>query len=278
MKNLRNIALAGALCILAACGKQEAEPFTLSGISTLEGDVDEEITLTGTGLSSAAVVKFGDIEATEKSGGGKTLRVKVPNGSVKGKISVSFGGSTFTTEQDFTTKNYLQRYTNLEGAEADFNINFVFNGNKVWFGKNLRGPSVVGQFTVPDFGTIPDLREAAYLTWDEAQNACPQGWRLPSQADYEEIAQSGNILAQESFNILRNGAMQMEFTGYSFNNQLLGENNSGWYWTSNPWPPNQTTAGTVMFFSSVSNPSGPFAFIGASKQQYKLCIRCVRDL
>jgi uncharacterized protein (TIGR02145 family) len=260
------------------CKKKDPEPFTFTNANTLEAEVNEEIILSGSGMSVNALVKFGDVEATEKSGGGKTLRVKVPNGSVRGKISVSLGGTTFTSEQDFTTKNYLQRYTNLQGIETDFSINFVFSGSKVWFGRNLRGPSIVGQFTIPDFGPIPDLREAAYLTWDEAQNACPQGWRLPSQADYEEIAQVATSTPQESFNTLRNGAMRMEFTGYSFNNQLFSETNAGWYWTSTPWPPNQTAAGTVMFFSNAPNTSGPFAFIGASKQQYKLCIRCVKNL
>ena len=270
------ILLLGLSILFISCKKKDSvAPFTFTGASTLEGNVNDEITLSGSGMSSSAVVKFGEVEATEKSGGGNSLKVRVPNGSTRGKISVSQGGTTFTSEQNFTTKNYLQRIKNIQNVDEDIDINLVYNSSNVWFGKNLHGVTRVGGFPIPGGGTIPDLRVEAYRTWDEALTACPQGWRLPSETDYATEANAGNTTTQESYVLLNQGRLKMKFTGYSFNDQLLGESNAGWYWTSNQGV--NSASGRVMFFSSAPNTFGPFGFFDASKQ-YKCCVRCIKDL
>jgi hypothetical protein len=134
MKNLQIFGLSFFVAVFATLGckkKDTTEPLTFTSISVLEGNVNDEITLSGSGMSTNAIVKFGEVEATEKSGGGKNLKVKVPNGSTRGKISISQGGITLESEQNFTTKNYIQVLTNAAGNSYNYDIPLYYDNDNV---------------------------------------------------------------------------------------------------------------------------------------------------
>ena len=99
-------------------------------------------------------------------------------------------GSTFTDERD--GREYYQ-------VEA---------GGKTWMRENLAWKGL----GVP-YGNYVAMRDVFghYYTWDEAMEACPEGWRLPSDADWTALADgavagadipglAGKVMGNLSFN------------------------------------------------------------------------------
>ena len=74
---------------------------------------------------------------------------------------------TFTDERD----GYTYRYVTHNGVD--------------WFCQNL-----AWQGTGVPFRSSPATAQmfGSFYTWEEAQEACPEGWRLPTQADWESLA------------------------------------------------------------------------------------------
>lgn len=276
MKNLQILALSFFVAVFATLGckkKDTTEPFTFTSVSSLEGNVNDEITLSGSGMSTNAIVKFGEVEATEKSGGGKNLKVKVPNGSTKGKISISQGGTTLESEQNFTTQNYIQVVTNSAGNSFNYDIPLFYDNNKVWFKRDV---SQNGGTRVSN--NPATYRDAAYVTWQQALNICPQGWRLPTKADFEELARATTLSSSQSFLLLTNSnAANMQFNGYLVFSvpQLWHEGDIGYYWTSTEVVGSPTEA----FVLTLSKPNTitPFYFAGSTKET-GVCVRCVKNI
>lgn len=278
MKNPQIFALSLLVAIFAtlSCkkkGSSEPEPFTFTGLSSYEGNVDEVITLSGSGMSTNAVVKFGDIEATEKTGGGKELKVKVPNGSTKGQISISQNGTTIVSEVHFITKNYIQKLTNTAGTPYDYDIPLFYDNKKVWFKKDA------GQNGGTRVSNSPaTYRDFAYVSWQQALNVCPQGWRLPTKADFEELARVTTLSSSQSFLLLTNpNGVDMKFNGFlDFSvPQLWHEGNIGYYWASTELvgSPNEAFVLTL----SKPNTVTPF-YLATSNKLTGVCVRCVKDI
>jgi len=79
--------------------------------------------------------------------------------------------------------------------ERDNNVySYATIGNLDWMTENLRYMGGV------DFDSSPAMRGVfgGYYTWDEAVNACPDGWRLPDGNDWLDLAKSQNAEAAEN--------------------------------------------------------------------------------
>jgi len=75
-------------------------------------------------------------------------------------------------------------------------------------------------------------------TWDEAQNACPTGWRLPTQEELQSLIDAGgNRTKVEEVNGLvfgsENNAIFLPAAGLcGGNNEIAGQGNFCTYWSS----------------------------------------------
>ncbi len=75
----------------------------ISGIAPSSGPVGSQVTITGTGLLGATVVKFGGVRATSFTvNSGTTIMATVPVGALTGKISVTTAGGSATSKTAFT--------------------------------------------------------------------------------------------------------------------------------------------------------------------------------
>jgi len=96
-----------------------------------------------------------------------------------------------------------------------------------------------------------------YLTWGQAMDACPKGFKLPSQTDFEYLITSNN-------NILQNTRLGFKNT----NGQIFLNSEWGYYWSS-----------------SVVNASGSWAFVfdndemflSGSGRDIRMCVRCIKE-
>lgn len=62
-------------------------------------------------------------------------------------------------------------------------------GDRVWMAENLRNvPAVSGGYWYPDAATDENLKKYGLLyDFATAQEMCPEGWRLPDEADFEAL-------------------------------------------------------------------------------------------
>ncbi|MDR0831123.1 MAG: hypothetical protein LBN95_13610 [Prevotellaceae bacterium] len=49
-----------------------------------------------------------------------------------------------------------------------------------------------------NLGAISQTDYGNYYTWDEAKNACPAGWRLPTKEEFESLIASGSVLTTQN--------------------------------------------------------------------------------
>ena len=79
-------------------------PITLTGLVPATGPVGAVIAITGTGFSATPAgnaVAFNGVAAVVVSASPTTLTVAVPAGAITGKVTVTVGGNTATSAQDF---------------------------------------------------------------------------------------------------------------------------------------------------------------------------------
>lgn len=96
----------------------------------------------------------------------------------------------------------------------------IVAGGKVWFGENLaykeKGMSYQGCDVVsPLFG--------CYYTWEDAKDACPEGWALPSRADFAAVAQEHSQGVKFGDNDVFTGVAGAFMTDARFNYEKMWE-------------------------------------------------------
>ena len=59
-------------------------------------------------------------------------------------------------------------------------------GNQVWMAENLNYETATSVL-IPEYNGKPREKYGRLYTWDDAMKACPSGWRLPSEDDWNEL-------------------------------------------------------------------------------------------
>lgn len=179
-------------------------------------------------------------------------------------------------------------------------------GNQEWLRQNLSysGPNNDLGHAFRDAEVMSNIF-GRYYTWEEAQNACPDGWKLPSEADWTELGRTlsgetgltegeviegiaGDMMVNASFNtnrlweyfpavnITNSSRLSIIPTGYAQKtdsiNNFDGIYDYATFWTSdeNPENPNQVVYRYI-------NKENPDLFIGVSdKSSFATSIRCIK--
>ncbi len=95
-----------------------------------------------------------------------------------------------------------------------------------------------------------------YLTWAEAMDACPNGFKLPSQANFQELINRNN-------NILQNTRLGFKDT----NGQIFLNGEWGYYWSSSV-----VNAGSWAFVFDADE-----MFLSGSGRDIRMCVCCVKE-
>ena len=113
-----------------------------------------------------------------------------------------------------------------------------------------------------------------YYSWDEAQKACPRGWRLPTEAEWQELLDNtkysfDDTLKQGVFKFEDGFELRLPAAGCRYNSSgsSSGQTFYGYYWSST------LEAGKsprLFFFSSGANTNAELLAYGFS-------VRCVQE-
>lgn len=153
----------------------------------------------------------------------------------------------------------------IEGNEGPSNLEKIQVGNLIWMKNNL-DYEVSGSWYHENVVTVEDRKKYGRLyTYEAAKNACNSlgnGWRLPTQSDWQQLI--ANNYNSRTFNSGYGGYRDPQGNFKSFNV-------AGTYWTSSP-ADTPGRAVMVHFFYNDEN----FTF-GPNSKTFGYSCRCVRD-
>lgn len=122
-------------------------------------------------------------------------------------------------------------------TDANGNVyNTVVIGSQTWMASNIK-VNIQGSYIYNNNSSDIDTYGRLY-TWDAAKNACPSGWRLPTQADFETFSQL------QGGNQVSGGKMKNSGTSYWQTPNTGGTNASGF----NAMPSGYRNASDGVFF------------------------------
>lgn len=107
-------------------------------------------------------------------------------------------------------------------------------GNQVWMAENLNLELEEGCWIYEDNSLYGEWFGRLY-TWDAAMNACPKGWHLPSNEEWEEMIKYFGGEQQAYHKLLESGdnAFNARFAGYRSNDGIfLSIERAADFWTS----------------------------------------------
>ena len=89
-------------------------------------------------------------------------------------------------------------------------------GNQVWMARNLNR-DIGGSFCY-DNDSLNCEKYGRHYTWKAAQNACPEGWRLPTHADFRELEKNAEGNDRENVaSVLKSAEWESSETKNGFN-------------------------------------------------------------
>lgn len=158
----------------------------------------------------------------------------------KGKISIKDirGNESIKEPQKVTTtvKKSSGKFTDTRDSNV---YTWEKIGNQIWMTENLRYKTKGSKCYPKDCE-----KYGQYYTWATAQNVCPEGWRLPTIEDWQELINNyGN--SSDAFTGLtsdKENSMNLLFGGYIYNSysfETVGD--YGYYWTSTKNMPEDAT-------------------------------------
>jgi uncharacterized protein (TIGR02145 family) len=77
-----------------------------------------------------------------------------------------------------------------------------------------------------------------FYTWEIAQNICPDGWRLPTVEDVEQLLSYYKSLGVNEFEQLvagGNSGMNIYLTGEPTSDEIVGKDNYGHFWLADSY-------------------------------------------
>ncbi|MCR9226728.1 MAG: hypothetical protein NXH90_04810 [Flavobacteriaceae bacterium] len=153
-------------------------------------------------------------------------------------------------------------------------------GTQVWFAENLNYTLGNGQSTCYEEDATNCLFYGQLYNWDDALTACPNGWHLPSEEEWQElfdylggIATAEGLLEVGATNLNTKINFDLLAAGWLSNDTYDYLAYTGFYWTSTPGD------GTTQLPSSkaiIYSPGTTLEF-GQSSLGRGFSCRCVED-
>ena len=159
-------------------------------------------------------------------------------------------------------------------------------GNLFWFTEDLDyGTSVTNPATDISYGEKWDTQSGygSLYSWDVAVKSVPEGWHLPSVAEYQALLSSIGTDALEKMKTAEFGGtnesgFNLEYDGHRQSNgtyAAVGTNGATFSWTTDG--PNPIAWHIANFFGYADANSTEYTTVNAITRSAGLAVRCVRD-
>lgn len=244
--------------------------------------------------SSSSLEKSSSSSAKSSSSSDKSSSSSVKSSSSSAKSSSSSLGIPFEiydcSEHKCVTTIYLNpkiEYGEFLDTRDDQVYRTVKIGEQTWMAQNLNY-KMEGSRCLCQGGCLSNVNSDSLCsvygrlyTWDAANNACPAGWRLPSDdkedKDYEILSQyveenNHGMAVGTSLKAGKNDIWGFSgmFSGYRLSNGAETFDHKGYYWT------NEAKNEDYAFARTLGKDEDFFGWSTSSKDDW-LAIRCIKD-
>jgi hypothetical protein len=150
---------------------------TISSFSPSSGPVGTSVTIIGTGLTGATVVRFGGVAASSFSvnPSGTQISTTVPSGAVTGKITVTTPGGTATSATNFTVTTTAPTISSFSPKSGPVGTSVRINGSGFAGATAVRFNGVSASYTVNTQGTRIDTKVPTGATTGKITVTTPGG-------------------------------------------------------------------------------------------------------
>jgi len=167
---------------------------------------------------------------------------------------------TISTYSSFTEPTPTSFTDPRDGQEYPL----VTIGGQTWMGQNLTyntAGSKCNDNKCEQYGR--------YYTFEMAQNACPEGWTLPSKSDWDKLINTFGG-PKNAYTNITDGNLNINLNGYFFNSASLeGFNDYGYLWTSTE---DENDKAICLWLNKYEQSALQF---GSNKEHYRN-VRCVK--
>lgn len=170
-------------------------------------------------------------------------------GSCDGFLDYAYSNNSSYVSLEGVCKETFGEFTDPRNHRT---YNTVKIGNQVWFSENLNY-NMDGSYCFDDDSENCDTFGRLY-TWDAAMKACPEGWRLPSDEDFNTLRDFAGgpdaglqlkptlWFGNDTYNF------SVIYTGYrNIHSQYVDLGKYAFYWTSTENKYNKNIAGNIRF-------------------------------
>ncbi len=316
MKKIISIlVLTAVLASLAACKKNDSTTTTpsLSGLTissslpyvregvaqTFTADISEIYTSDGTDPGTIGIywqVNSSTLDTTsvDISKSNPSYTVSADSlGTYTVKVHVFAVNGNYYNGAATTSFTALDPDTALEGLEGDkfeqigkYTYHVTDAGGLTWMAANLYGTESGRHYQ--DCEVVSSIF-GRYYTWEEAQNACPDGWRLPSAAEFDQALGklAGDVMVDAYFlddnmwtywpqvqisNKLLFNALPTGYLDLSTPQQVYGFKNYAVWWTSD-----QIEEGDMGVYRYIYVEDADIKAGKGGKNSLALNVRCVKE-
>ena len=153
-------------------------------------------------------------------------------------------------------------------AEASAQVKSVKIGNQVWMAKNL-DTDISGSF--PYANAQSTAMYGRLYTYQAALKACPAGWRLPTESDWDELISQlgGEDVAAGKLKTVGNTGFNALYGGYANGSSYLFVGTFGGFWSATS---SDTDHAWYYFFTNKSDLLTKSFF----NKNYAFSVRCIK--
>ena len=143
-------------------------------------------------------------------------------------------------------------------------------GNQIWMAENL-DVNVPGSWVYNGNEQL-GAKHGRLYTWDAAKNACPDGWHLPSDDEWNQLANTfgGEDIAGKQLKINGSSGFNAPLAGYADGHTFWFINVYGGYWSSTGY---DDTHAWYRFFTNKADAITKTYF----SKNYGFSVRCVKN-
>ena len=131
--------------------------------------------------------------------------------------------------------HHIYKYVDIVKKDPDGNVFY----SATWMAENLNRSTDEGESMCRSDDNKKWSIHGRFYTWDAANSYCPDGWKLPTKTQYQDLIdafgsnapESNAYILSDNFGYNESG-FSATFTGYlDSDGKLVGSEDAGYYWT-----------------------------------------------
>ncbi len=174
--------------------------------------------------------------------------------------------------------SFSQEYTKFTDSRDDKTYKTITIKNQVWMAENLAfnwwNKKIMADSMWAYGDDETNVAKYGYLyTWEAAQNACPEGWRLPAKSDFETLLNNIGSSRQDAYKALIKGGssgFSASFGGWrSDNGSFQMEGYFAYFWT-------ETESSSEMAWQLDIDSFSSDVHLNGGMKSWGLSVRCIK--